>query len=322
MESEKRMTMKRIPETDLNVSEYCLGTMYFGTKVGKMCSFRLLDIFAGMGGNFLDSANKYASWVPGFSGGESETVIGQWLKTRNRPDFIVTSKVGFPYGNIPRSLKSETIISECEKSLERLGCDYIDIYFAHAQDLDTPAEESMEAFYRLVKAGKVRYIGASNHDIAGLSEAGAAAEKHGYSRFVVLQQRYSILQPYVGADFGTQTILTPEQYGYCRSKGITMMAYSPLLGGIYEHDTPEIPIQYDSLHNRKILAIIREYAKETAYGASQLVLSGISRYHGIIPVVAASSEVHLIESLTPADDCTVKEMMEKIGNTDRFGTKY
>ena len=70
------------------------------------------------------------------------------------------------------------------------------------------------------------------------------------------------------------------------------------------------------------MTIIREYAKETAYGASQLVLSGISRYHGIIPVVAASSEVHLIESLTPADDCTVKEMMEKIGNTDRFGTKY
>lgn len=322
MAAETVMTMKIIPETDLNVSEYCLGTMYFGTKVGKSTSFRLLDIFAGMGGNFLDSANKYASWVPGFSGGESETVIGQWLKTRNRPDFIVTSKVGFPYGDIPRSLKSGIIISECEKSLERLGCDYIDIYFAHTQDSDTPAEESMEAFYRLVKAGKVRYAGASNHDIAGLSEAGAAAENHGYSRFIILQQRYSILQPYMGADFGTQTVLTPEQYGYCRRNGIALMAYSPLLGGIYGQDNLELPIQYDSVHNRKILSVIREYAHRSGCGASRLVLSGISQYHGIIPIVAASSEEHLVESLTPADRCTVKEMMEKIGNLDRFSTKY
>ena len=152
-----------IPSAELQVSSYCLGTMYFGSKVPVDTSLTLLDAYADRGGNFLDSANKYASWIEGFSGGESERVIGRWLKDRPRDRFVVTSKVGFPYGDVPRSLRADVIVSECEKSLRRLGTDYIDIYFAHAEDAGTPVEETLRAFDKLIRDGKVRCIGASNH---------------------------------------------------------------------------------------------------------------------------------------------------------------
>lgn len=105
-----------------HISVLGLGTMYFGSMVDEKTSFCLLYLYVDHGGNFLDSANKYASWVPGFQGGETEHLFGKWLKQRSRKeDLIISSKVGFPYGDIPRSLKKEIIISECERSLKRLG---------------------------------------------------------------------------------------------------------------------------------------------------------------------------------------------------------
>jgi len=141
-----------------------LGTMYFGSRVDERASFDILDCYVAHGGTFLDSANKYASWVPGFQGGESECLIGRWMKDHgNRHQLFITSKVGFPYDNIPRSLKKETIVSECEKSLTRMGVDAIDLFFAHAFDEATLPEETMEAFYQLIKSGKIRFAGASNY---------------------------------------------------------------------------------------------------------------------------------------------------------------
>lgn len=105
-----------------------LGTMYFGSKTDEHNSISLLDLYTEYGGNFLDSANKYASWVPGFQGGESEMLIGKWMKQRqNRQQMFIASKVGFPYGNIPRSLEKKIIISECERSLKRLVVETIDL---------------------------------------------------------------------------------------------------------------------------------------------------------------------------------------------------
>ena len=210
-----------IPSAELQVSSYCLGTMYFGSKVPVDTSLTLLDAYADRGGNFLDSANKYASWIEGFSGGESERVIGRWLKDRPRDRFVVTSKVGFPYGDVPRSLRADVIVSECEKSLRRLGTDYIDIYFAHAEDAGTPVEETLRAFDKLIRDGKVRCIGASNHQAWRLAEAELMARAAGLPHYVVLQQRFSYLQPVVGADFGTQLPLTPEQTDFlCASWGV------------------------------------------------------------------------------------------------------
>lgn len=316
------MKRREIAGSRLDVSRYCLGTMYFGTKVNERESFRLLDLYADRGGNFLDCANKYASWVPGFAGGESECVVGKWMKRHRREEWILTSKVGFAYGTIPKTLSARIIISECEKSLKRLGTDHIDLYFAHSQDPLTPVEESMEAFHQLISSGKVRSIGASNHDVLRLAESNRTAQHMGLESFTVLQQRYTLLQPYVGADFGTQHILTPEQESYCRSAGITLMAYSPLLGGVYGEASPTLPVQYDNSHNRKILEIIREYAKKSGYSPMQLVLAGISEFRDIIPIVAASSESHLAESLSIPSSEVVSRMMEEIDALDTFRIKY
>jgi aryl-alcohol dehydrogenase-like predicted oxidoreductase len=202
-----------------------LGTMYFGTKVDEQTSFSILDSYTENGGGFLDSANKYASWVPGFCGGESESLIGKWMKQKgNRETLFVASKVGFPYGEIPRTLKKEIIISECEKSLKRLGVENLDLYFAHAFDSFTPAEETMEAFFRLKREGKIRFAGASNYSSWQLSEANTAVGNQGWEGFCSIQQQHTYLEPHLRTPFGNQVILTPEMAHFCTVKNITIIA--------------------------------------------------------------------------------------------------
>jgi aryl-alcohol dehydrogenase-like predicted oxidoreductase len=132
-----------------------LGTMYFGTKIDVKTSFQLLDYYVQLGGGLLDSANKYACWVPGYQGGESESLIGKRIKQKmNRHNLFITSKVGFSYSTTPCSLKKEIIISECEKSLKRLCVETIDLNFTHAYDDETPLQDIMEAFYNLKRPVK------------------------------------------------------------------------------------------------------------------------------------------------------------------------
>lgn len=240
----------KLGNTNEQISCMGLGTMYFGSKVDEQTSFSILDYYSELGGSFLDSANKYASWVPGFQGGESELLIGKWLKQKaNRDKMFLTSKVGFPYGNIPRSLKKEIIISECEKSLKRLGVETIDLYFAHAYDATTPLEEVMEAFSTLKEQGKIRFAAASNYLGWQLAEAASAAEKIGFEGFACLQQKHTYLEPGLRANFGTQLLLTPEIEEYCQIQNLTIMAYSPLLGGAYVNSDNPIPVQYQSAAN-------------------------------------------------------------------------
>lgn len=160
--------MKTIPLgfTNIPVSCLCLGAMYFGTRNDEATSFRLLDLYMDAGGFFIDTANIYSHWVLGYRGYESETLLGRWMKARkNRSKLFLATKVGFeiPYYGVQRGLKATRIIEEWEKSLRNLAVETIDLYYAHCDDLNTPLEESLEAFDQIVKAGKVRTIGASNY---------------------------------------------------------------------------------------------------------------------------------------------------------------
>lgn len=312
-----------LPVLGDSVSDYCLGTMYFGSKVDLKTSLRLMDVYAEQGGNFLDSANKYASWISGFQGGESEQVLGRWLKGRPRDRYVVTSKVGFPYGDVPKSLAPKYIVSECEKSLARLGTDYIDIYFAHSQDPDTPVEESLEAFDVLLQSGKVRAIGASNFDAWRLAEAGCVARQRSLPCFSALQQRYTYMQPVLGADFGTQKVLTPEQVDYCARREVLVMAYSPLLGGLYEQADPELPVQYDCRMNRDRLRLLKDAVSEYGCTPSQLILSWMAASSpAVVPLVTASREEHLLDNLRQVESARVQQFAERLNNLDRFTIKY
>lgn len=291
-----------------------LGTMYFGSKVDEKTSFGMLDFYFDQGGTFLDSANKYASWVPGFQGGESETLIGKWMKSKgNCDEMFVSSKVGFPYDEVPRSLKKEIIISECERSLKRLQTDHIDLYFAHAFDAATPMEETMEAFYLLKKSGKIRFAGASNFYSWQLCEANTIAHQQGWEGFCCIQQRHTYLEPMLRANFGTQLLLTPELQDYCISNNLTIMAYSPLLGGVYSRKDRTLPVQYQSPTNDFHLAKLNEVADELNVSPNAVVLAWMMQGSSpIIPMVTGSRVAQLEENLESLTFQLSEEQLERL----------
>lgn len=293
--------MQKIPlgNTNEKISCMALGTMYFGTKIDEQTAFLLLDYYHNQGGDFLDSANKYASWVPGFKGGESELLIGKWLKQKaNRNEIFLATKVGFPYCSVPHSLKKDIIISECEKSLKRLGVETIDLYFAHVYDATTPAVEVMETFSKLKKQGKIRFAGASNYFGWQLSQANNATIGFDFDGFVCLQQRHTFLEPGLRANFGTQQVLSPEIEEYSQTQNLTLMAYSPLLGGAYVNPDRPIPIQYQNAANDLKINNLKQVAKDLQVSPNAVVLRWmIQASPAVIPIMTGSSEDQLKENM-------------------------
>jgi aryl-alcohol dehydrogenase-like predicted oxidoreductase len=186
--------MALIPRTDLDVFSLCLGGNVFGWTADRDQSFAVLDAYAAAGGNFVDTADLYMAGVAGNQGGESETIIGEWLAARpgRRDDFVIATKVGKLEGF--RDLRPETIRAAAENSLQRLGVETIDLYYAHFDDTETPLAETLAGFAALIEEGKVRYIAASNYSGARLAEALEIAEREGLPRYVALQPHYNLME--------------------------------------------------------------------------------------------------------------------------------
>ena len=183
----------RIGSTDLDVSPLCLGGNPFGWTADEATSFAVLDAYAEAGGNFVDTADRYTFHAPGNSGGESETIIGRWLKARGcRDRMVVATKVGALPGL--DDLAPRTIRRAVEDSLRRLGTDHIDLYFAHVDDPGTPVADTLAAFDALVRAGKVRYVAASNFTADRLAESLRTSEREGFAAYVALQAEYNLVQ--------------------------------------------------------------------------------------------------------------------------------
>ncbi|TGE23092.1 aldo/keto reductase [Hymenobacter metallicola] len=194
------MTSSRpLGRSDLSIAPLVLGGNVFGWTADQATSFRILDAFVAGGGNAIDTADGYSVWVPGHVGGESETIIGQWLKQRGRrDDVVIATKVGWEVNADNKGLAKNYILRAVEGSLRRLQTDYIDLYQSHKDDPTVPVEETLEAYAQLVKAGKVRVIGASNFTAERLRESLQASEKHGLPRYETLQPLYNL---YDRADF-------------------------------------------------------------------------------------------------------------------------
>ncbi len=179
----------------LQVSPICLGGNVFGWTIDEAMSFRLLDAWVDAGMNFVDTADVYSKWVPGHSGGESETIIGKWLRRGGKRDrVILATKVGKPMGEGLSGLSRNYIRSAVEASLRRLQTDVIDLYQSHDDDRSTPLEESLAAFGELIKEGKIRAIGASNYDADRLSAALAVSKANGLARYESLQPLYNLVE--------------------------------------------------------------------------------------------------------------------------------
>ncbi len=187
------MELRPLGRSGLQVSRLAFGCNVFGWTVEPPAAFRLLDAWLDAGFNFIDTADMYSTWVPGHSGGESETIIGQWLRqTGKRNRVVLATKVGKPMGEGRQGLSAKYIRAAVDASLKRLKCDHIDLYQSNDDDPDTPFEETLAAFADLIRAGKVRAIGASNHTAPRLAAAIDTAERLGLPRYESLQPLYNL----------------------------------------------------------------------------------------------------------------------------------
>jgi aryl-alcohol dehydrogenase-like predicted oxidoreductase len=185
--------MIKLANTDLTIYSLCLGGNVFGYSADKENSEAVLSFYADNGGNFIDTADMYSQWAPGHIGGESETIIGNWMKKRgNRDQMIIATKVGKL--DTKPGLSPSNIISACEDSLKRLGSDYIDIYYSHQDDLDTPIEQTLGAYDSLIRSGKVRYIAASNFTHERLQESLDISKELNLASYIASQDQYNLME--------------------------------------------------------------------------------------------------------------------------------
>lgn len=293
------MKKLKLGKSGLEVSELCLGTDLIGSKIDRQTSFQLLDLFRESGGSFIDTGNFYASWLPGFAGGESETTIGLWMKERGaRHDMAIASKAGFDYPGCKGGLSAAEIERECDKTLRRLGTDALDLYYAHRDDPQTPLEETLEAFDRLIRAGKVRAIGASNLKVWRIAEANMTATSHGWTPYSVVEQRHTYLRPRHGADFGPQVCINDDMKDYCRSRSVALIGYSVLIQGAYTRTDRQIPAQYAGQEASERLGALKGVAEETGATANQVVIAWMMQSGPpILPIVAGSRPEQLAENI-------------------------
>ena len=279
----------------LSVSPICLGAMMFGSTVSKEDAYAVLDTFVGMGGNFIDTSNNYAHWAG--TGDESETLLGEWLRDRGcRDKIILATKVGFDRHGVGAGLRREQIEYWCDESLRKLGTDYIDLYYAHTDDMSTPMEETLEAFDSLVRKGKVRLLGGSNYDTWRFSEFNMMAKERGCTPYTGMQQRFSYLN--CRLDLKPNYIFNEnvgrERLRYLENKDIPLVAYSSLIRGAYE-DISRLPENYIGGARFETLA---NMAKEKGVTNSALAVAWMCNAHRmegfpqIIPLFSSSNVEH------------------------------
>ena len=312
--------MKTVPlgNTGVNVSTLCLGAMYFGTRQNQAESFQLIDQYFESGGMFIDTANIYAWWVDGFKGGESETILGAWMKERrNRDQVFIASKVGFGYRDVPITLRADIIEQECNKSLNRLGVETIDLYYAHNDDRETPLEETLEAFLRLFDAGKVRYIGASNYLAWRLEEARWLSMTNEWPEYCCVQQRHSYIRRKHGTTFDPQVAVNEDLLDYVKNRGITLLAYSALLSGAFTRPDRNFDSQYLGMDTDNRLAAIKAVAAETGTTQNQVILAWMLQSDPpVLPLIAASTREQMQENL---DAIEVKLTSDQMLRLDSAG---
>jgi len=216
------MEMRRLGRMEITIAPLVLGGNVFGWNCDRETTFAVLDAFLDAGFNAVDTADVYNRYQPGLKGGESETLIGEWMKARgNRDKVVVVTKGGLPMGEGMEGLGRDYLPRACEASLERLQTDYIDVYMSHRADANTPIAETLETFQGLIDAGKIRYAGASNYTAAELAEALAAAGG-GCARYEVVQPLYNLAQ---------RAAYEGELESVCEANGLGVIAYYALAAG-------------------------------------------------------------------------------------------
>jgi len=288
--------MTKLGSSDLDVFPLCLGGNVFGWTADEAQSFAVLDAYADAGGNFIDTAESYSAWVPGHSGGESETIIGKWLSSRgDGAGMVIATKTGHN-----RDLRREVILEAAKRSLDRLQRDRIDLYYMHNDDPETPFEESLGAFGELIRDGKVGYVGASNFTAERLAEALDVAEREGLPRIVAVQNEYNL----VARDYET------DAEPLVASRGVAAVPYyglaSGFLTGKYRPggaavDSPRAQAALARLddHGLAVLEALDDIASAHATTPAAVALAWLLAQPTVVAPIASARSVAQLEELLP-----------------------
>jgi aryl-alcohol dehydrogenase-like predicted oxidoreductase len=312
----KYRTIGTNPETRRKVSVLSLGAMMFGTAIDEATSYAILDRYVEAGGTFIDTANNYAFWHDWTQGGESETLLGRWLRSRGVVDqVVIATKLGArplapgtSYTDNPEGLSATVIKESAERSRERLGVEKLDLLYAHIEDPTTPLQETVEAFAALVAEGVVGLLGVSNHWTWRVERARQLAAAAGLPGYEVLQYSYSYLRP--RADIpgelsrdGNLGMVGGDLLSYLREhEDLTLVAYSPLLNGAYVRRDKPLGPEFDHAGTPPRLRALHEVAAETGATVNQVVLSWLIGHDiSVIPLVGVSSLAQLNENLAAVD---------------------
>ena len=302
------------------VSAICLGILQMGTRIDRDSSYAILDAYYEAGGRFIDTANNYSRWHSNGIGTESESMLGSWMRDRgNRDELFIATKVGFNRTDIGPSLSAETIAAESEGSLERLGTDHIDLYYAHADIRSDPLLPALAAFNDLVVTGKVRFLGCSNYLAWRIERARNLSRNNGWSEYCCVQQRYTYLRPRPGASFAPQISGNDDLIDYCRdNRGFRMLAYSPLLNGAYTTQSKSLPEVYLGSDSGARLECLDAVAKERNANRNQILYAWLMGGDpAIIPLTAPTSVAQLETNLQSIDiELNADEMsrLDEAGN--------
>ncbi len=297
------MMNRRLGSTDLKIAPLVLGGNVFGWTADKTASFAVLDAFVAGGGTMIDTADMYSSWVDGHEGGESETMIGDWLRTSGRcDDVLIATKVGMLPGEGGEKLQPARIAAAAEASLKRLGTDRIDLYYAHQDDDTVPQEAVLEAFGKLVDAGKVRVIGASNFHAARLKSAVDAAKASDLPRYHVLQPEYNLV---------SRDKFEGELQDYCVTENIGVLPYYGLASGFLtgKYRTPDdlgASVRGGGMRDlldgkgKAVLEAMDAVVSDTGASHAQIALAWLLAQPGITAPIASATSARQIEDLLPA----------------------
>ncbi len=317
---ESAMEYRHVGATGLQVSELCLGAMMFGSQTDEQASTQILNTFTEAGGNFIDTADVYGE-------GRSEEVLGRWLKTQQRGDLVIATKVWVPMGRMPndRGLSRKHILDAVDASLRRLGTDYIDLYQLHVWDDGTPLTETLSTLDSLVRSGKVRYIGVSNVRGWQLQKAIDLCHQYGWEPPVSLQPLYTLL------DRAAEWELLPV----CRNEGLGVITWSPLrsgwLSGAFHRGMTAPPPnskaagpgthsweRYANDHTWHVLDELAAVAKEAGQTQPQVAVRWLLQRPGVTaPIIGARTPSYLDDLLGAVGWSLTAEQMERLDVASR-----
>ena len=297
------MEKRKLGRSDIELPPVMFGGNVFGWTADEATSFKLLDACMAAGINAIDTADVYSVWARGHQGGESEIVIGNWLKRRGkRDDVIIATKVGSQMGSGDKGLSRSWIMKEVDASLKRLQTDVIDLYQAHRDDPETPQEETGQAFADLVKQGKVRVLGASNFSADRLKSAIEVSKAHGWPRYESLQPHYNLVE---------RPAFEAELEPVCQAEGLGVINYYALAAGFLtgkyrsEADLRKSPRgsgvkKYLNEHGHAVLKALDDVAARHKATAAQVALAWLIARPSVTAPIASATSLEQLQDIVKA----------------------